>query len=417
MEDSNIGDPVIVDTCEFLVKKICEEKHIQANISKNPLFPPPNYEAYAITRFLRKRCRKVRDIFGQLYTYLTFRLYFMLPNNILTKYYEPIIKKSDAVIFAGGGMLKYVSQEFWAADFCILKYCKKYNVPVYFNAIGIEGYDDRNIFSRLVKKMVNDKCVKAITTRDDIESLLQFKPDVTDNAVVGDPALWSSSLYKRNFQQNLIGIGTIRAGIFRVNGRMIAEKDLIDFYVAMIDKLNEQNQRWQLFTNGTSADYNIGLKILERLGIEPNEKVIAPQPKTSQELISLITQYKGIIANRMHAHIIATSFDIPTVGFIWNDKIKWFAKHLGIENRFFDCDEMKDSDKIFSTFENLLETGNNIQDRVTLLKNKTKDNLEEFIVALQQKQPQILVAVERERERERVTDIETYMLQRRRFAA
>ncbi len=378
MEDVNIGDPVIVDTCEYLAMKICKENNINANISKRTLFPPPNYNAYWITKFLRHRCNKVRSLLGQFYTYFIFRLYLLLPNNIFKQYYEPIIKNSDAVIFGGGGMLKYISQEFWAADYCIIKYCKKYNVPVYFNAIGIEGYDDKNIFSRLIKRLINEKCVKGITTRDDIDSLLKFRPNMKSDVVVGDPALWSSSLYTQNCQQDLIGIGTIRPGIFTVNGRFISEDDLINFYISMIKKLDEKKQKWQLFTNGTLADYNFGLKILEKLNIEPNIDIIAPRPKTSQELISLITQYKGLIANRMHAHIIATSFNIPTIGLIWNDKIKWFAKHLDINERFFSCEEMNNYDNIFSKFEEIINE-NNIQNKVNELKNKTKEHLEEFI--------------------------------------
>ena len=381
MEDTNIGDPVIVDTCEYLTKIICNENAIDANISKHPLFPPPDYTKYWITCFLRKRCRKNRGNFGLWFTYLVFRLYLLLPFNIFSRYYKPIIKKSKCVIFAGGGMLKYISQEFWAADYCIIKYCKKYNIPVYFNAIGIEGYDKNHLYSRIISNLLKSNCIKNITTRDDIDSLKKYKSDISNDSIVGDPALWSSSLYHRKPTLDLIGIGTIRSGIFTVNGRMITEDNLISFYIAMIERLKKHNQKWQLFTNGTDADYNLGLKILKELNIKPNNEIIAPQPKTAQELINLITQYKGIIANRMHAHIIAASYGIPTVGLIWNDKIKQFAKHLGIEERFFNCDKINDYDEIFSVFEEIM-LKNNIEDDVEKLKNKTKEHLSKFLTNL-----------------------------------
>ena len=81
-------------------------------------------------------------------------------------------------IFGGGGMLKYLSQEFWAADYCILEYCDKYNIPVYFNAVGLEGYDDKNFTSRLIKKLLGKKCVSKVCQRGkkgDFESNLSQK--------------------------------------------------------------------------------------------------------------------------------------------------------------------------------------------------------------------------------------------------
>lgn len=80
----------------------------------------------------------------------------------------------------------------------------------------------------------------------------------------------------------------------------------------------------------------------------------------------------------MHAHIIATSFNIPTIGLIWNDKIKWFAKHMRISERFFDCAEMKDYDKIYSAFENAIYNKKEIN--LEQLKQKTKEKLSDFIL-------------------------------------
>lgn len=377
-EDDNIGDPVIGETCKYLIERICRENNILATVNKNPLFPPPNFKKYWITRFLRYRFRKDPGEFKRIFAFLVLKFHNLF-NPLLRNYYKRIIKNADMVIFAGGGMLKYRSQEFWAADYMILNYCEKYNVPVYFNAIGIEGYDESNFISRLIKKLINKKCVKAITTRDDIISLKKYIPSISDDNVVGDPALYSNELYIPAKQTDIIGVGTIRCGIFHANGIMIEEDELIEFYCEIIKRLQNKNYKWQLFTNGTVGDYNLALKTLEKMNIEPNNTILAKRPENSGELINLITSYKGIIANRMHAHIIATSFNIPAVGLIWNNKIKWFAKHIGCPERFFEASEMKDYDRIFETFEKALNEGDT-KLNTSILKEKTYKKLEEFIL-------------------------------------
>ena len=378
IEDGNIGDPVIGETCRYLVEKICKKNNIDADIRLNPLFPPPNWQAYWITRFLRKRCRKQRKNLSNLFTFLVFKFGYIF-GRTLKSYYKNTLKNSDMVIFAGGGMLKFVSQDFWASDYCILNYCEKHNIPVYFNAVGIEGYDENNFFSKLLKKLTNFKCIKDITTRDDYEALSKYLDKDCSDKIVGDPALFSNEIYQKQPQKDLIGLNMIRSGIFRVNGHNTTEEDVINFYVEMIKRLNKKGMKWQIFTNGVRFDNNVGIKVLDALGIKPSEENIVDLPKTSQELVDLITSYKAIIGGRMHAHIIAASFDIPTVGTIWNDKIKWFAKHLGCEERFFMPEEMSNYDKVFSAFEKALNDGN-AELNTTVLKQATLENLEKFIL-------------------------------------
>lgn len=377
VEDSNIGDPVIGETCKFLVERICAENNIEAQINLHPLFPPPNYKKYWITRFLRKRCRKNRSVLAQAFTLKVFNLYNKFFST-LNNYYESCLKDSDLVIFAGGGMIKYIWQEFWAADYCIVNYCDENNIPVYFNAIGVEGYDEKNLYSKLLKNLLNKPCVKGITTRDDIDSLKKYLGSTNDDLVVGDPALWSNELYPRKSEQNIVGINTIRSGIFRVNGYDIDDDKLVDFYCEFIKRLENDGHKWQLFTNGTTNDYEVGEKVLEKLGLEKTVDRIAAQPKNSQELVDLITSYKAILGSRMHAHIIATSFEIPTVGTIWNDKLKWFAKHLGAEDRFIIPSEINNYDEFYEKFKKALSEKNE-KLNTKLLKEKTYNSLKKFV--------------------------------------
>lgn len=356
IEDGNLGDPVIGETSKYLIENICEKNGIKANIRLHSLFPPNASIDFPFIKRLRRKCGRPKSNIKRMYIYLLFRLYYML-NWKFRKYYSDVLKNSDLVVFGGGGMLKYYSQAFWASDWCILNYCHKNNLPVYFNAVGIEGYDDNNFTSRLIKKMLRKTNIAGITTRDDIDSLNKFLPN-NQNKVVGDPALFSKELYGSAEKKDIVGINTIRAGIFNVNGFDTNEDDVIDFYCAMIERLDKDNIKWQLFTNGIRADYKIAEAILKKMNIEKTDKVLAPRPERITELIQTISRYSGVIAGRMHAIIIATSYGIPTVGQIWNEKIKWFSRHIGAESRFFYPNDMKNYDAVYESFKKALLQGN-----------------------------------------------------------
>ncbi len=356
IEDGNLGDPIIGETSRYLIENVCEKNNIKANVRLHSLFPSNAKTDFPFVKRLRRKCGRPKSNIKRMYIYFLFRLYYML-NWKFRKYYSDILKDSDLVVFGGGGMLKYHSQAFWASDWCILNCCRKKNIPIYFNAVGIEGYDDNNFTSRLIKKMLRNSNIVGITTRDDIDALNKFLPN-NQNKVVGDPALFSKELYGSADKKDVVGINTIRAGIFNVNGFDTSEDDVINFYCAMIERLNKDNIKWQLFTNGVRSDYKLAEAILRKMNIEKTDEVLVPRPEQITELIKTISGYSGVIAGRMHAMIIATSYGIPTIGQIWNEKIKWFSKHIGAESRFFYPDDMKNYDAVYETFKKALLDGN-----------------------------------------------------------
>lgn len=377
IEDGNIGDPVIGETAKFLVQNICNKNNIDATINLHRLFPVKNYKYSWITKLIRLNCREKQSNSKRFLLYAIFRLYCLFNRNF-KNYYTKILKDSDITIFGGGGMLKYFTQDFWVSDLCIIEYCDKHNIPVYFNAVGIEGYDDKNFTSRLIKKLLNKKCITKVTTRDDIDALNQFLPN-KEHAIVGDPALYSKELYGSSTKTDVIGINTIRSGIFNANEFETTEQELIDFYCEMIKRLDADGLKWQLFTNGVNSDYSLALKILRHLNINPSSDNLTSLPKSGEELAKTISGYKGVIAGRMHAHIIATSYDIPTIGQIWNKKIKWFSKHLGCEERFFYPDELNNYDLIYNRFLQAIKEGNS-KLNTQKLKEATVKELENIIL-------------------------------------
>lgn len=140
----------------------------------------------------------------------------------------------------------------------------------------------------------------------------------------------------KNELSNIIGLGVIRSQIFRDNGIDFNEVQQLELWSKIISQLEVKKQEWIMFTNGLKEDYEFAVKILEYMGKseEINNKIVKP-PVDDEELVRTISNFKGIIAARMHANIIAYALGIPTVGIVWNPKLAWFGRIIGVASRFF----------------------------------------------------------------------------------
>lgn len=370
LKNNNLGDSIILETSKYIVSKILPN----ANITIMNLFPPQEI-------MKKHKITPKKNYFIQICTFLRW-LYHS--NQIdVNEYYENSLANADIVVFAGGGIIKHTKENFWNAIYTIIKRCEIKNIPVYFNAVGVEGYNKFNFYSQLLKYSLNKPCVKHISTRDDIESLNKYVKEQKKISLVGDPALYTSDLYPRKIKpkKSIIGIGLIRGRIFVDYGVKIKEKEIIETYIGIIKELEKKGYSWKLFCNGIENDYKIGLKILEKLNIPISDKVIVPRPKTTQELIDTINSFTAIIAGRLHANIVATSYNIPSVALVWNNKLTIFGKLIGNPNRFIEPKQFKNSSFIVEQLEEAIHNGYN-QNKLKELKLATLKKLEKFLITI-----------------------------------
>lgn len=367
VNDTNIGDKVIYDNTKYLVEKALKELDITDSIieSIDMTGPISSSNNNSSKREINKLCR---NMINKIITpNLKSKIRYTLSKNKtskdddkLLKYYEENLKDASMVIFVGGGIIKYLYQDFYRYISLIIDICNKYKIDVIFNSVGVEGYSKKDYRCKKIKTALNSDCIKMITTRDDIEFLennyIENKNIVVDK--VADPAVWSYKTYSNDIKQNkkeVIGLGIIRPGIFLDNGFKFSEKQQLKFWSEIVEKLEEKGYDWELFTNGVKADYDFGKKILDYMKIEDASKLV-DIPKNGEELINIIYQYKGIIAARMHANIISYSLDVPSVGIVWNNKLKMFGENIGVPERFITQENFK-ANYVVQKLEQALEEG------------------------------------------------------------
>lgn len=319
MMSTNLGDGVISDCVEFLIRKIAKDNKIK-NLKIS-----------------------VRDIRRQK-----------------SQKELAAVRNSDIVIFPGGGLIKYRVEKLPIAMDRYVSRAEHYGIPVYFNSVGVEGYDSEDVNCQLLLELLSSYCVKGITCRDYSDFLNNhYLKNELKSIRVSDPAVWASDAYgiTKNDGSEIIGLGVGRPGLFTDYGIDYSKEQLLNLWKGIIAELDAKNIRWKLFTNGLKADEDFLLELLEYIGrADEAEELSLAKPETSEELVENISKFKGVIALRMHANIVAYALDIPCVGLVWNEKMSAFAKNAGVSHRFVTCDKF-DAKNIVQLLEQALLEG------------------------------------------------------------
>ena len=102
----------------------------------------------------------------------------------------------DALVFAGG-IIKSTTESFWLYLSEMIEAAQEHGVPVLLNGIGCESFYPEDERAVSLKRALNLSCVKAISIRDDIETLQRdwiVNPSIRVTPVV-DVATWSACTY------------------------------------------------------------------------------------------------------------------------------------------------------------------------------------------------------------------------------
>lgn len=260
-----------------------------------------------------------------------------------------LLEEADGILFAGGGILKFRQEEFDRRIVEIVRFADERQIPVFFNAVGVEGYDEADERCQALKAVLRLPCVRGVTTRDDLRRLDgdYLRGTKTPRRLVYDPAVFSSEIFrvKRQPEAQTVGLGVIRDGVFEDYGdaSFPREKQLA-FWSGIAEELTKRGIPWKFYTNGVGRDEEFVDALVEHMGLSDQESCRMPQPRSAEELVTMLSGFRGIVAGRMHSHIIAYSLGIPSVGILWNDKLRMWSERIGEPEHYFapaDCDARK----------------------------------------------------------------------------
>ncbi|MEY4397820.1 MAG: hypothetical protein RLZ53_396 [Actinomycetota bacterium] len=341
--NKNIGDYLLVESTKYLLRNYSETLRI-----KDVDVDPRDLKDYQGLAFLglkiHSAMRKAESAVFKLVKspYLRYLYQYAYWYFRLNSHFKKTLTGVDAIIFSGGGFIKFRTQGLNYLDEQILKIARKRQIPVMMNAVGVEGYDENDVRCQNLKKALNFENVRVITTRDDVDTLAGHYVNRENlvTARVADPVLYLNAMLGNptNKAKNVVGINLINPENFRSYGGRLDVNSVTNFYKNLIVELRKRGQAFELFSNGMAADMRFGEKLIEDLNL-PKE-LLLPAPTTSKEFIELLRRYRIILASRMHAGISASAIGIPVVGMIWGEKIEMFSKIANVRKYYFDESEL-----------------------------------------------------------------------------
>lgn len=278
-------------------------------------------------------------------------------------FYETVAaKKYDIAVFAGGQLF----MDWLSLDVCKFIECfDKVHTPVYFNACGAGPTYSKKIRQQLSEYLAKGS-VKFISSRDDAEEInRRYLQNTKPIIATYDPALWTSETYQiAKKESDIIGLGVMYC-------EQISLNKLTKFWMRLIKELNARKIPWKMFCNGSLLDYNFGVHVLDKLQLS-KEEYMCDYAERPEVLVEQIAGFKGLISFRLHSHIVAASLNIPGVAMVWDNKLRFFYRHIGHEER---CKVVQDSStEIVNALEQAMQEGYD-REKILYQKNYAKELL------------------------------------------
>lgn len=273
---------------------------------------------------------------------------------------ERVVQAADIVIFGGAPVFNYLYQNFYERTVILLKIARKFRKPVLFSAIGVESYDEADPRCQYLKQALNYDCVKQITTRDNLEALKKYKSN--ERLIVGqaaDPAVFAGKIYERFKSEKVpkkIGIFVLRRNGFTDNQIPFTKEESAELWMNLIHKLKERGYDYELLTSGYCEDEAFLEWLIVNCNIDAGKCVF--QMDSPEKLVAKISSYEAVVSCRLHPSIIAFSLDVPSVGIVWNPKVRGFYRSIGYEDRIFETKGIL-ADDIAGKLEQIIQEGVN----------------------------------------------------------
>ncbi|MGZ8245563.1 polysaccharide pyruvyl transferase family protein [Methylomagnum sp.] len=253
-------------------------------------------------------------------------------------------KALDLAIIGGGQLIMDNELSFPTKIFLLTRELGRETKAIAFYSCGV-GHSwsiiGRWLYSRVLKHpRVTALSVRDIASRQNLAEVFGFKPDAID--IIYDPALWAAEAYnlQRTPDSNVIGLGIMTP--LRIS-RVIKPEYTAQFNAEFLTRLwtdtalalIDQGHDVCLFTNGAPEDQSLAEKVLAAIPENYRKRIaLCPRPDTPELLVRMIAGFKAIIAQRLHAHVIAYSLKVPSVGLIWGSKVEEFGE-LTERRQFF----------------------------------------------------------------------------------
>lgn len=246
-------------------------------------------------------------------------------------HYRNSFMEADGIIVIGCGTLKCDIRANYAPYYqAVIDCATDKQVPVYLSAVGVESkYCAKDIRCKMFESCLNSDTLKIATTRDYTDEFLRqyIHNPTTLVEKISDSAVWAAETYgiTKDNNSSVVGLGIISPNRFQMYGKKISIESYYQVCMEIINYLDENHVQWQIFNNGDTVDRECAEQLC-RMIHKPIDSVLTPT--NPEELVSIISGFKGIITSRLHSCIVSYSLGIPFTAIAWNNKLKCFSQAI-----------------------------------------------------------------------------------------
>lgn len=323
----NLGDGVIGDCLEFLLKKEIKDINVvHFDMAGRSGFVSHKENSYLTRRIFYMTPRFARSIL----VYIAWSL--KMKPRIKKIWSNSDFNEKTFLVFGGGQILSDVALNFPLKFNYIQKLASKKGMRIAVHGVGVSrkwSYIGRSLFS----KSILNKSVKYISTRDsqsssNLEKHISLEGFHSETTV--DPAIWASEVYSlkkiinKKKDRKIIGLGVIHPSEIHKDKVQVADiyDFMIDFWIGLVGVLNENDFHPVFFTNGSIEDEVFLKDLISRCPVDVDRNI---KPESPEELVKGISFFDAVVAYRLHANIISYALSIPNLSLVWDDKVESFA--------------------------------------------------------------------------------------------
>lgn len=253
----------------------------------------------------------------------------------LKKVEPELVKDSDIIFFAGGGLFGLSYLNFFTYLDEITRLAEEKEIPVIFSSIGINNMDATPENEELLRSILRRRCIRSISVRENIDLFRSYAQGCSfEIEKVSDPAVWTRYVYdlEPKRRSHVVGINVVRGGLFKDNQKSWGMTDELQYISQLKSLLETAGFEPVFYTNGSFLDNNTLRYFAREYGVPANQIVY---PHTTKEVVETLSAFEAVITFRMHSSIIAYSFEIPSVALAWNEKIPFFYEDIRHPDRVF----------------------------------------------------------------------------------
>jgi polysaccharide pyruvyl transferase WcaK-like protein len=330
----NLGDRVIADCMQGLLRDVVPGSKVTLlDLSmRRPPQVSADHEASARRRYRRAffriawRIRSARLL-------LTLASWFGRQAQVMTRHARQVFASADLVIIGGGQLLADNELAFPLRLACLTGVAASMRVPVVVLCCGV-GQKWSRVGAYLMTQALARVALVYVRDEESKRRLEQLRAVRQAVEVAPDPAILSSSFFPAPAlrDRQVVGLGVMAP---QVVARHAAAKGrdaglLLRFWSDLIRTLIQRGKMVEIFTNGAAEDAAFAAKVADAAGASLGVQISVRNPASAKEFVSLLATYSGLVAYRLHACIVGVSYGVPTVGLVWDDKVRAFFHEIGL---------------------------------------------------------------------------------------